>query len=257
MSARLFRITLVVALIAVALPVFCQAPAPSYLSVGRMQVRPDRTTECRDLMKQIAEFYKKAAPTDQYRVVYSTMVGNLFEYWTYSPMNKFADRDGESYLSKITKPEERASIGPRFMQYVEHVQTSIEIPIGDLNVIANGAKVPPSYFRVSRIYVRSGTADDFIKFAKTDLVPVFKKINGAVILFSQIVSGGNPNALILNRGFEKWAELDDTTTFANAIGGEQAAQKLGEKMNQIGMVSERYILRYEPDLSYVPAAPAR
>jgi hypothetical protein len=253
MSARIFRITLVLALLAMALPIFCQLPAPSYLTVSRMQVKIDRVTECQDLMKQMVAPYKKAAPADQYRIVYSTTVGNLFEYWSYSPMNKFADRDGASYFSTISKPEERATILARLMQYVEHVQTSIERPISDLSVISSGAKFPPTFLRVSRIYVRPETANDFINLEKTDVVPVLKKINGSVHLVQQIVAGGNPNTFLLYGGFEKWAELDDTTTFVNAIGGEQAVQKLIGKMSQLGTLTERYFLRYEPDLSYVPA----
>jgi len=257
MSVRLFRITLMVALLAMVLPVFCQSPAPSYLSVSRMQVRIDRVTECRDLMKQMVEPYKKAAPADQYRVVYSTAVGNAFEYWVYMPINKFADRDEASYFSKITKPEERATMYAHLVQYVEHVQTSIEKPIADLSVIPSGAKFPPTLFRVSRLYVRPEAANDFINFEKTDLVPILKKINGPVHLVNQIVAGGNPNAFLLYNGFEKWSELDDTTTVPKAFGGEQAVQKFVGKLNQLGTISERYFVRYEPDLSYVPAAPAR
>ena len=240
-----------------ALPVFCQSPAPSYMGVSRVQVKPDRITECQDLMKQVVALYKKAAPTDQYRVVYSITVGNAFEYWTYTPMNKFADRDGESPLSKITKPEERASLGARLMQYVEHIQSSIMRPINDLSVIASGAKFPPTFISVYRISVRPGMENDFINIAKTDLVPAIKKINGGVFLVQQTVVGGSPNSFFAYTGFEKWAELDDAATFLNAMGGEQAVQKFGAKMNQVATVSDRLILRFEPDLSYVPAGPAR
>ena len=258
MSAKLFRIILIVALLALAaLPVFCQSPAPSYISVARYQVKMDRATECRDLMKQIAEFYKKAAPADQYSIVYSSTVGNAFEYWVYSPMNKFADRDGASPLTKITKPEERAALYPRFLQYMEHVQGSIMRPINDLSVIASGAKFPPTFINAFRISVRPGKENDFISIAKADLVPAIKKINGSVFLVQQTVAGGNPSVFLAYTGFEKWAELDDTATFLNAMGGEQAVQKFGEKMSQVAAVSEHFMLRYEPDLSYIPAAPAQ
>ena len=72
----------------------------------------------------------------------------------------------------MAKPEERASLGPRLMQYVEHIQTSMEKMIPDLNVIPSGAKFPPTFFRVSRIYVRPEAANDFINLEKTDLVPI-------------------------------------------------------------------------------------
>jgi hypothetical protein len=204
-------------------------------------------------MKQMAAFYKKATATDQFHIVYRVATGNAFEYWIYSPMNKFADRDGASYFSTITKPEELATMGAHLLQYVEHIQSSIMRRIPDLSVIPSGAKFPPTFLAVSRIYVRPGTANDFINFEKTDVVPVVKKING-VHLASQIVAGGNNNAFIISRGFEKWAENDDTTTFLKAAGGEQVAQKLGDKFNQLMTGSERYILRYEPDMSYAPAA---
>ena len=257
MNARFFRITLLVTMLAMALPAFCQITVPAYLSVGRIKVKMDRSAEFQDLMKQVAGFYKKAAPADQVRLVYSVAVGNLGEYWTYTPMNKWADRDGESYLTKITKPEERASIWARLMQYVEYIRTSIEKPIGDMTVVSDGAKFPPTFLRVSRIHLRPGASSDFINLAKTDIVPAIKKINGAVMLTHQVVTSGSGDDFYGLSGFEKWAELDDTTTFLNAMGGEQAVQKFVGKLNQLGTISDRYILRYEPDLSYVPASPAR
>ena len=98
--------------------------------------------------------------------------------------------------------------------------------------------------------------DQFINTLKTDIIPVIKKINGSMRV-RQTALGGNINDFTLTMPFEKWAELDDTTIFQNAIGGEQALRKLHEKMSQIEAGTERYVLRYMPDLSYIPATPGR
>jgi len=102
-----------------------------------------------------------------------------------------------------------------------------------------------------------GGANDFINFAKTDIVPVMKKINGAVMLAHQVVTGGSGDDFYILLGFEKWAELDDPSAFLKAVGGEQAAQKLIAKLNALTAGGDSRILRFEPDLSYVPATAAR
>jgi len=241
--------------LAFTVPAFSQLPTPALLNVTRVQVRNDRIPEFLELARQRAEAIRKAAPADMFNVAYRTVIGNTNEFWIISPLNKFADRDSENPFNKITTPEQRATWGARLSQYVERSLTTIDRPINDLNVIASGAKAPSPFVRYFRIRVRPGMEDQFINTVKNDIMPVIKKINGSMRV-RQTALGGNTNDFTVAAAFEKWAELDDTTTFQKAIGGEQAMRKLEEKMSQIEAGTEQYILRYLPDLSYYPASAA-
>jgi len=232
-----------------AVPAFSQMPAPAMLNVTRYQVKLDRLQEFLEVERQIAGSYKKAAPTDQFRVIYRDVVGNPTEFWVLTPLSKFADRDGQNPYVKLTTEQERLTRTARLVQYIEHEQTSIDRTIADLTVAGTGP-FPPTWVRYQRIRVHPGKANDFITVAKTDVVPAQKKLN-ATVRVRRTVFGGNPNDFTVATGFEKWAELDDTNALPKAM-GEETFRKFQEKLTAIEANVETVIVRYQPDLSYYP-----
>jgi hypothetical protein len=252
MKSTLLRSALVAAVVATAVPSFSQMPSPPMLNVVRYQVKLDRLQEFQDVEKQIASSYKKAAPADQFRVVYRDVVGNTSEFWVLTPLSKFADRDGQNPYNKMATEQERLMRTARLGQYIERVQTSIDKTIGDLTVTGAGAPFPPAWVRYVRVRVHAGKADEFISALKTDAIPALKKMNGATYRVRQTIFGGNPNDFTIGAGFEKWANLDDAT-LPKAM-GEQAYRQLQQKMMAIEASVETYILRYQTDLSYYPGA---
>jgi len=253
MKSMLLHSALAAAVIATAVPSFSQMPSAPMLNVVRYQVKLDHIQEFQDVEKQIAASYKKAAPTDQFRVVYRDAVGNATEFWVLTPLYKFADRDGQNPYNKIATEQERLTRTARLDQYIERVQTSIDKTIGDLTVTSAGTPFPPAWVRYARIRVRSGKSEEFISNVKTDVVPALKKMNGATLRVRQTLFGGNPNDFTIAGGFEKWATLDDASALSKAM-GEQAFHKFQEKMAAIETNVETYILRYQADLSYYPGA---
>jgi len=253
MKFTLLASTLATAMVAAALPSFAQMPAPAMVNVVRYEVRRDRIPEFEEVEKQIAASYKKAASTDQFRVVYRDVIGNTAEYWVLTPMSKFADRDGENPYAKMTTEQERAARGARLAQYIETVRTSIDRTIGDLSVTSPGTPFPPAYVRYIRVRVRPGTTDQLIANVKADVVPAMKKLSGVTLRVRQTVYGGNANDFTVAAGFEKWAELDDAAALPKAM-GEQTFRKFEEKMQAIETNVEDYILGYQKDLSYYPGS---
>jgi len=223
------------------------------LNVVRYQVRRDRIPEFEEVEKQIAGSYKKAAPADQFRNIYRDVIGNTAEYWVITPMSKYAERDGVNPYVKITTEQERAARGARLAQYFESVRTSIDRTFGDLNVTSPGVSYPPAYVRYIRLRVRPGTEAQLIANVKSDVLPALKKMNGVTLRVRQTAFGGNVNEFTIASGFQKWAELDDTAALPKAM-GEETFRKFGEKMQAIETNVEDYILAYQPDLSYYPAA---
>jgi hypothetical protein len=252
MKSRLISVVVMATLLTITVSAFCQTPNPPLVAVTRAQVKPDRVQEYQELQKQATDSYKKAAIPGGFRVVYRTVVGNSVEFWILTPMSKYADRDSESPVNKVTTEVERATRNMRLLQCIERSQSSIEQTIADLTVIGTGVKMPATFVRVTRTRIRPNTANDYINTLKTEVIPIVKKLNG-MSLVHRVAWGGNQNEFVSVNGFEKWAELDDTTSFQKAI-GEQALRRLQEKLSAIVSGSERSIMRYQPDLSYYPAA---
>jgi len=100
------------------------------LNVVHYRVKIDHIQEFEEVEKQIAGSYKKAAPTDQFRIIYRGTIGNATEFDVFTPLSKFADRDGENPYNKMATEQERLTRGARLGQYLENVQTTIEKPTG-------------------------------------------------------------------------------------------------------------------------------
>ena len=254
MKSKLLCALVGAVLLAFTVLVFCQQPSPALLTVGRVQVRSGQVQEFLEVSKQVADAIKKAAPTDYFTLTYRTAVGNSNEFWRVTPLNKFADRDGQSPVAKMMTPE-LAALMTRGSQYVERTVTTIERPIRDLAVTASGAKTPPIFIKVYRTRVKPGMAEQFISLLKTDIMPAIKKMNGSMRI-RQVEMGGNTNDFTGSFPFEKWAEQDDSASFTKAMGGEEAVRKFAERMSQIEAGTEVIVIRYVPELSYFPASTA-
>jgi hypothetical protein len=243
------------AMVATALPSLAQTPAPTLLNVVHYQVKVDHLQEFLEVEKQIAGSYKKAAPTDQFRLIYRGAIANTFEFDVFTPLSKFADRDGDSPYDKMTTEQERLTRTARLSQYLESVQTTIDRPLPDFTIQTPGANAPPAYVQGVRVRVKPGSADSFTAVVKTDLVPALKKAGVKTLLARRTVFGGNPNDFLFVVGFEKWAELDSPFSLPKIM-GEEAARKMGEKLDQATAGMEETVWRYQPDLSYYPGATA-
>ena len=249
MKATLIRSSVLTALVALAIPAFCQVTAPMR-NVVRYQVKPERITEFEDVEKQVAASFRKAGG-DYYRVVFRDAVGSG-QYMVVTPLSKFGDRDSPSPYSKMTTEQERASRGTRLSQCVEHVQTTIEKSYDDLTITTPGVAGPLPFLRLTRSRIKPGKGDEYIAALKNDLVPALKKMGVKSYRVRQVLWGGNPNDYASSSGFEKWGEMDGgPTTLAKAM-GDAAYKKYTDKMNEIVAGRERFIMRYLPDLSYYP-----
>jgi hypothetical protein len=268
MKFTLLASTFAASMVVTTIPSFAQVPTPAMLNVTRYEVRSDRIAEFEEVEKQIADSFKKAAPSGQFRNIYRNVVGNTAEYWVITPLSKFAERDGESPSAKITtEPEIAARVfvdlhdrdgtsvgrinGARLAPYLESTRTSIDRTFSDLNATSPGMSYPPPYVRYIRVRVRPGTTEQLIANVKTDVLPALKKMNGVTLRVRQTVIGGNVNEFTIAAGFEKWAELDDTTALPTAMGAE-TFRKFEEKMQAIETNVEEYVLAYQKDLSYDP-----
>jgi len=239
-------------LVATAIPSFGQMAAPAMLNVVHYRVKVDHLQEFEEVEKQIGGSYKKAAPTDQFRIVYRGSVGNTMDFEVFTPLSKFGERDGDNPYNKVGTEQERSTRTARLSQYIESVQTSIDKPLADLTINTPGVQFPPAYMHAIRIRVRMGGSNDFDGVIKNELIPAFKKADVKMLLARRIEYGGVSDYQF-SEGFEKWAELDNPDTVPKSMGAE-AYRKMMDKLNQLVTLREDTIWRYQPDMSYYPGS---
>ena len=174
MKITLLTSAFATAMIATAIPSFGQT-APAMLNIVHYRVKMDHLQEFLEVERQIAGSYKKAAPTDQFRIIYRGTIGNATEFDVFTPLSKFGDRDGENPYDKMATEQERLTRGARLNQYLENVQTSIEKPVTELSINTPGVPFPPAYMHGIRVRVRSGATDEFSAVMKNELIPAVKK----------------------------------------------------------------------------------
>jgi hypothetical protein len=240
------------AMVVTAVPSFGQTAAPAMLNVVHYRVKVDHIQEFEEVEKQIGASYKKAAPTDQFRIVYRGTVGNTLDFEVFTPLSKFADRDGDNPYNKMATEQERSTRTARLSQYLENVQTTIDKPLEDLTINTQGVQFPPTYVHAIRIRVRMGGGNDFDGVVKNELIPALKKAEVKMLLARRIEFGGVSDYQFAE-GFAKWAELDPPDTLPKTMGAE-AFRKMMDKLNQLVTLREDTIWRYQADMSYYPGA---
>jgi hypothetical protein len=239
-------------MVATAVPSFGQTAAPAMLNVVHYRVKVDHIQEFEEVEKQIAGSYKKAAPTDQFRIVYRGSVGNTMDFEVFTPLSKFAERDGENPYNKMATEQERLTRTARLGQYLESVQTTIDKPLADLSINTPGVKFPPVYMHGIRIRVRMGGGNDFDGVVKNELIPALKKSDVKMLLARRVEFGGVSDYQF-SEGFEKWAEMDNPDTLPKTMGADDF-RKMMDKLNQLVTLREDTIWRYQADMSYYPGA---
>ena len=250
MKITLLTSAFATAMIAIAIPSFGQT-APAMLNIVHYRVKMDHLQEFLEVERQIAGSYKKAATTDQFRIIYRGTIGNATEFDVFTPLSKFGDRDGENPYDKMTTEQERLTRGARLNQYLENVQTSIEKPVTELSINTPGVPFPPAYMHGIRVRVRSGATDEFSAVMKNELIPAVKKEGVKTLLARRTLLGGVISDYNFAEGFDKWSEMDTPDTLPKIM-GEEAFRKMITKIDGVVTLREDTIWRYQADLSYYP-----
>lgn len=242
----------VAGLLAAGLPVWCQQQYP-LRSVTRTVVKPDRVGEFVDIQKQVVDITKKAG-NDRFNVVWQVAVGNTNEYWAVSPMSKYGDRDQPPAFVKNLPQAVVSGLFARRSNCIVSNVTTIERYRDDLSLApasSTTAPTPPAYQRMLRTRVRQGKAEDYANLIKSVLLPAYKKAGVTNFRVRQVAWGGNTNDFTSTTGFQKWSEMDEPSLLVKAL-GEEGARQFGAKRNDLVTGTEYTILRYRPELSYLP-----
>jgi quinol monooxygenase YgiN len=217
---------------------------PTLLNVARVQVKPDRVGEWRDMERQYTAAYKKGGGT--LRAVYANAAGNPYEYLVITAVPNYAALDGQSPYGKGVSETELARMAARRAACVDAVRTTFERPMNDLGFNPPGAP-QPSRVAVVRVTVRPEMMDQFIATVKNELVPAMKKAGQSSFLARRVEWGGSQNVFTFRCPVGKFAELDGPNPLVKGL-GQEAAAKLGAKLSSMGN-AEFMLYNYVPELS--------
>jgi len=229
-------------------------PAPEFLAVTVISVKPDMMIEFQNFMKNTTNpALKKGGVTSREVWQNTGAAGDAFEYVFVTPLPKLAVYDGPSPLEKGIGAQGFAAWQTKAGSLVNSVRRFIIRTRPDLSFAAQRTGAPKLAV-VTFVHVGPNRNDEYENFLKNDFVPVMKQA-GVTFLVSQTIFGGNANEYITLTMRDSFADLDKGPVIVQTL-GEAAAQKLTQKLPVGAVVQvERSITRFVPDLSIIPPTP--
>lgn len=228
------------------------APAPEFLSVTVVSVKPEMMVEFQNFMKNTTNPALKKGGIKWREIWQNTAAaGDAFEYVIVTPVEKFAEFDGPGALEKGLGPQGLPAWQTKAGGLVNSVRRFIIRTRPDLS-FAPQATGAPKLAVIHSVHVAPNRHTDYENFLKNDFVPVMKKA-GVTYLVSQTIFGGNGNEYITLTMRDSFADLDKGPVHIQAL-GQEAGQKLMQNMPAGAVVHlERSIVRFVPELSIMPA----
>lgn len=226
---------------------------PHWMEVTKVTVRPEKVGEFRNFVKnEFNPALVKGGVKLQY--TWSTaMFGEAFVYYFVTPIEKFADFDGEGPIEKALGKD---AVGPFFARagaLVSSVHTYAMMERPDLSYTGKMAGAPKMAVMIG-INVSQGHEADFESFMMNEYLPAFKKSDALAFLAHKTIFGGSQTEYTMLGIIDSFAELDKGHPIARVL-GQDGFKKLMQKL-PAGTIteSEVEIIRFHPSLSIVPAA---
>ena len=218
---------------------------PTRIQVVIVHIKPDMLNEWVDLQKnELIRAQKKGGIKT--RTTYQTVFGNTFEYTSVTPLEKFAQLDGQSAATRALGAEAAARLTAKLSKCLESRQVYAGTLMPDLSNAPAGETPPVGVF--TRRRVAPGKLEDYQNFVKTQILPIYKKA-GVGFTVARRGLGANNSDFISVVWVSKLADLDAGNPITRAL-GEAAAAKLGATSAGMAPIIEQVVRRRVPELSY-------
>jgi len=235
---------------------FAQKEAPTdrhWLEVTKVTVRPEKVGEFRNFVKnEFNPALVKGGVKLQY--TWSTaLFGDAFTYYFVTPIEKFADFDGDGPIEKALGKD---AVGPFFAKagaLVSSVHTWAMVERPDMTYMGKMSGEPKMAVMIG-VNVAQGHESDFENFIINEYLPVFKKSDAQAFLAHQTVFGGGQGEYVMLGAIDSFADLDKGHPIARVL-GQDGFKKLMQKLPAGTLTeSEVNVIRFHPSLSIMPAA---
>jgi len=222
-------------------------PSPELSVVTQTQIKPEFRVEYEAAQKEISAAYKKAGVQ---RLVVQTILGDVAEYVSITPLGKFAEMDGPPVMEKIMGAAPSQQLLRKIGGYLLGAHRVTIQAMNDISIQTPGD--PGEYAVVTTYRLAPGKAADFVSYMKNDYLPALRKADVANLWVSQIGFGGYSNERVIVRPMHNLAEIDAGPPVRKALGVD-GTRLLMLKLASIVESSHNTISRLRIDLSNVPA----
>jgi hypothetical protein len=221
---------------------------PKWSIVTITTIKPDMRSDYEAWQKEITAAFKKADVPS--RAVLQTMMGNLFEYISVSPIAHFADMDGPSPIERALGKEGAEKLMRKGSLYVTSAHRLASRELEEFSIEEQASTADPyPYALVTSIRLAAGRVPDFDAWMKNEYLPAMKKAEVKNFWVNQTVFGGDANERVTVRLMKNMAEIDRGPLTVRALGEEGSRKLMSRTAGIIDSVQYR-IVRYRPDLSY-------
>lgn len=222
--------------------------SPAMISVTVTRLKPEMLQDFQDLVKtELNPAFQKAGIP--WRSTWSTAgFGETFEYVSVTPIPKFAQYDQPNPMVRALGQEGAIRFGYKMRKCIESSHTYAVNFRPELSIMGDMNK-EPKYAVVTNVHVLAGKGPDFENWLKTEILPVYKKMNVPGYWVHQTVFGGDANEYTILSLVDNFADLDKGPWLAQAVGPE-AAQKVLQHGSMFVAKVERSVAKYHPELSY-------
>lgn len=220
-------------------------PLAAHSQVVLVHVKSDMLNEWMDLQKtELIPAQKKGGVTT--RTTYQTVFGNTNEFLTVTPLGKYAEFDGPSYLDHALGAAGAARLATKLQKCLESRQVFISNALPELSSAPAGQL--PALGVFTRVRVATGKLEDYEAFLKGEILPIYKKADVGMTV-SRRGLGADSNDVVQISWLSKMADIDVGSPITRALGPAGTA-KLLAKTAGMGTLVEQVVRRRVPDLSY-------
>ena len=243
---------LLAAALAASLVTFASAQTRNIRSITFVSVKPDRVGDFQAELKEVHALMKKDNST-RYSSVWMSLTGPR-EYAIVSYYEKWAEFDAGDDPKTKDDAADLARLQTRLIDCATSWRRTIEEIQPDLSLPPSTDM--PKMVRVLTTLVRPEKYKDYLDLVKTDVVPAAKKAGLTTYIFAEARYGA-PNTQVTSViAMDKWAEQDEPLGIEKAL-GKEGYQGLLNKVRPMIVQAEANEYRFQPELSYLPAAPAK
>ena len=217
----------------------------AHSQVVLVHIKSDMLNEWMDLQKsELVPAQKKAGLAT--RTTYQTVFGNTNEFLIVTPLGKYAELDGQSYLDRALGAVGAARLAAKLQKCTESRQVFISNALPELSSAPAGQL--PALGVFTRVRVATGKSEDYEALVKNEVLPIYKKADVGLTVARRGL-GANSNDVTQISWLDKMADIDAGSPITRALGPAGAAKLLAKTAGMATLV-EQVVRRRVPDLSY-------
>ncbi len=228
------------------------AEAANIRSVTLYTIKPDRVGDFQAAVKEFDAILLKAG-SDHYGSTWLSVTGP-HEYARVSYYTKWAELDVMTDPKTKDQEGDLSRIRARIADCTLSTRRIIDEIIPELSLPPT-AEIP-KMIRVLVTDVRPDKVGDYRELMKNEILPAVKK--GGVTSYSFAARRfGAPNTQFISvAGMDSWSDFDGGFAAEKGL-GKEGYQALVVKVRMLITSSQYDVYRFQPDLSYLPATPAK